>query len=84
MIDYALKQGGTQEWIDSSFYINKLTYSQYKEYFNRLNLKMIHENLTYSDFDLEFYIRFEEKLGLYPISDLITKFFDVLLEKGSR
>lgn len=84
LIDYALKQGVTQEWIDSSFYINKLTYSQYKEYFNRLNLNMMHENLTYSDFDLEFYIRFQEKLGLYPISDLITKFFDVLLEKDVR
>lgn len=81
IIEYCLENGVTQEWIDAFFYVNKLTYSHYKEYFRLLNLKIIHEKLVKRRLDLEFYKRFEDKLGLYPIFDLELDFFEVILCK---
>lgn len=79
VVDFCLKNGVTQEWIDAFYYVNKLTYAEYKEYFKLLNLNILHEKLVKRKLDLEFYERFEEKLGLYPISDLELDFFEVLL-----
>lgn len=80
VVDYCLKNGVTQDWIDAFYYVNKLTYSEYKEYFKLLDLEVIHEKLVKRKLDLEFYERFEEKLGLYPISDLELDFFEVILK----
>ncbi len=80
VVDYCLKNGVTQEWIDAFYYVNKLTYSEYKEYFKLLNFEILHEKLAKRKLDLEFYERFEEKLGLYPISDLELDFFEVILK----
>ncbi len=84
IVEYALSQGVEQWWIDAFYYVNKLTYSEYKEYFKILNLKIINEKLNYSKFDKEFYNRFEDKLGLYPIYDLEINFFNVLLSKQAE
>lgn len=80
--EYCLSQGVTQEWIDSFFYVNKLTYSHYKEYFRILNLELVHERLIKRNLDMDFYQRFESKLGLYPKFDLELDFFEVILVKG--
>lgn len=79
VVEYCLKNGVTQEWIDAFYCVNKLTYSHYKEYFKLLNLKVVHEKLTKRKLDMEFYERFEEKLGLYPVFDLELDFFEVVL-----
>lgn len=81
IIKYCLKKGVSQEWIDSNFYVNKLTYSHYKEYFRLLNLKMEYEHLIKRKLDLDFYNRFKDKLALYPKFDLELDFFNVLLSK---
>jgi len=63
--------------------LNKLTYAQYKEYFKLLGLEIEHEKLITRNIDIEFYARFEEKLGLYPIFDLELDFFYVTLVKSN-
>jgi len=83
LLPFAKKQGVEQWWIDAFFYVNKLTYSEYKEYFRILGLKMMHEKKITRPLDKELYERFEDKLGLYPISDLELDFFEVLLRRGS-
>jgi hypothetical protein len=81
VIQYALEQGVEQWWIDAFYFVNMLTYSAYKEYFSLLDLGIVFEKKHTRSVDLEFYERFEEKLGLYPISDLELDFFEVLLVK---
>jgi len=71
---------GKSSWADRYFEVNKLTYAQYKEYFKILNLKIEYEYLDKKELDWEFYERFEEKLGRYPIYDLELDFFTVLLK----
>jgi SAM-dependent methyltransferase len=81
IIEYCLKKGVSKEWIDAFFFVNKLTYCHYKEYFKLLSLEIVHEKLIKRKLDLEFYDRFQEKLGLYPIFDLELDFFEVVLKK---
>ncbi len=78
---YALSNGVEQWFIDAFYDLNKLTYAQYKEYFDMLHLEIVSEKKSIIPLDLEFYERFEDKLGLYPISDLETSFFEVYLRK---
>jgi cyclopropane fatty-acyl-phospholipid synthase-like methyltransferase len=63
--------------------LNKLTYCHYKEYFRILNLKIEFERLHKIPLDKDFYNRFKDKLELYPVFDLETAFFTVLLRKDS-
>lgn len=77
VIEFALSQGVERWWIDAFYYVSKLTYSEYKAYFNFLNLKLLDERLNYAKFDKAFYDRFEDKLGLYPIYNLEIDFFNV-------
>lgn len=79
IIEYCLENGVSKEWIYTSFYVNKLTYAEYKEYFRIMDLKIEHEKLYRRKLDFEFYHRFEEKLGLYPIFDLELNYFEVVL-----
>ena len=81
IVEYALENGVEQCWIDAFYYVNKLTYAKYKEYFQLLKLQIKEEWFVNRKFDFEFYHRFENKLGLYPISDLTLDFFNVILEK---
>lgn len=81
IIDYCLKNGVEMEWIERFFYINKLTYSHYKEYFSILKFNIDYEKLYLRPLDVDFYNRFREKLELYPVFDLKLDFFDVLLSK---
>ncbi len=62
--------------------LNKLTYSQYREYFRILNLQVEHEELRRVPLDREFYNRFREKLERYPIFDLELDYFRVLLRRA--
>ena len=79
--EFALENGVTQHNFDSFYYLNKLTYAQYKEYFSELNLHILSEQKTIRKLDIDFYDRFEDKLGLYPKHDLELDFFYVLLKK---
>lgn len=78
---YCHNNGVAQDYIDSFYFLNKATYSTYKEYFKILNFKIQYEYFNKRKIDMEFYKRFEDKLGLYPIFDLELDFFNVLLEK---
>lgn len=81
IVKFALKKGTEKEFIDAFFHLNKLTYAEYKEYFRILNLSIKSESQTIRELDREFYHRFEDKLGYYPISDLELDFFAVFLTK---
>lgn len=81
VIEYALKNGTEKWFVDAFYHLNKLTYAQYKEYFNTLNLDIESEYKTIRRIDYDFYNRFEDKLGYYPISDLELDFFGVYLLK---
>ena len=81
IIEYCLKNGVAKEYIDTFYFVNKVTYGTYKEYFKKLDLEIKQEFLNKRNLDIDFYRRFEDKLGLYPIFDLELDFFNVLLEK---
>lgn len=68
----------------TSAWLNKLTYSQYKEYFRILNLRIEHEELVKIPLDKDFYNRFKDKLERYPIFDLELDCFRVLLRKPEQ
>lgn len=79
--EFCLKHGVSKHWFDEYYYRNKLTYSQYKEYFELLNLGIGYEQLRKTKLDMDFYERFRDKLEKYPRSDLELDFFEVLLVK---
>lgn len=80
---YALRLGVEQSWIDSFYDCNKLTYSEYKEYFSILGFHIVDEHLKFSDLDVDFYNRFYDKLSLYPLYDLTLDYFAVILENDT-
>lgn len=82
--EFCLKNGVSKHWFDEYYYRNKLTYGQYKEYFEILNLGIEYEQLQKIELDMDFYERFKDKLGKYPIFDLELEFFNVLLVKDYR
>ena len=79
---YALDHGEEEGFIEKFYNVNKLTFAEYKEYFRILNLKILEQNRSIYKIDKGFYERFYDKLSLYPIFDLETKFFSVLLQKN--
>ncbi|MCL1976332.1 MAG: methyltransferase domain-containing protein [Firmicutes bacterium] len=81
VIDFAVQNGAERWYAEAFYYINKLTYPHYKEYFKLLKLDIIEESMTNRPLDYDFYQRFNDKLGLYPINDLELDFFNVLLKK---
>jgi len=80
--EFCLKHEVSKHWFDEYYYRNKLTYSQYKEYFELINLGVEYEQLRKTPLDMDFYERFKDKLERYPRSDLELDFFDVLLVKN--
>ena len=60
-------------------WVNKLTYAQYKLYFDFVDLSVEQEWLTSSKFDEGFYNRFEDVLSRYPKFDLTHDFINVIL-----
>jgi 2-polyprenyl-3-methyl-5-hydroxy-6-metoxy-1,4-benzoquinol methylase len=62
-------------------WLNKLTYAQYLLYFKKIGFIVKQEWLRNRELDKEFYKRFEEKLGAYPLFDLTLDFFNVVLKK---
>ncbi|MCI8443201.1 MAG: class I SAM-dependent methyltransferase [Provencibacterium sp.] len=81
LLPYVRSLGVEQWWIDAFYYVNKLTYAEYKQYFELLHLKILKEEKALRNLDWDFYERFEDKLGLYPVSDLELDFFGVLLQR---
>jgi len=79
--EFCLKNGVAKHWFDEYYYRNKLTYGQYKEYFELLNLGIEYEQFRKTKLDTDFYERFKDKLEKYPRSDLELDFFQVLLVK---
>jgi cyclopropane fatty-acyl-phospholipid synthase-like methyltransferase len=62
-------------------WVNKLTYSQYLDHFNRLSYSNRSCRATGSEFDEEFYERFHEQLSAYPKWDLAQDAISTVLER---
>lgn len=62
-------------------WVNKLTYPHYLLFFEMTGFAIEQEWLASRPLDEEFYKRFEDVLSRYPVLDLTTDFFDVLLSK---
>ncbi|MHC4592991.1 MAG: class I SAM-dependent methyltransferase [Planctomycetota bacterium] len=62
-------------------WVNKLTYPHYLLFFEMTGFSIEQEWLASRPLDEKFYKRFEDVLSRYPILDLTTDFFDVLLTK---
>jgi hypothetical protein len=62
-------------------WVNKLTYSQYRNYFDLIGFYSKKVWLTTSTFDQEFYARFESTLSAYPVFDLSHDFVYAVLER---
>lgn len=80
--EFCLKHSVSRHWFEEYYYRNKLTYSQYRQYFDILNLGVEFEQLQRTELDRDFYERFKDKLERYPKSDLELEFFHVLLVKN--
>lgn len=63
------------------YWVNRLTYDTYQRYFDLLGFEVAHLGFTERELDREFYERFEDVLGRYPISDLTRDFFTAVLRK---
>ncbi len=61
--------------------MNRLTWDHYERYFDQLGFRVRHVRIYEGKWDQEFYERFEDVLGRYPITDLKRDYFVVVLEK---
>lgn len=60
-------------------WVNKLTYSGYRHYFEILGFEVQREWFSCSPFDEDFYSRFEDVLSRYPRTDLERDFLHAIL-----
>jgi len=79
--EYAIQHGADPGFVSSFYDVNKLTYAEYKEYFNLLKMEILKEEFTLYQVDEDFYERVSDKLSLYPFFDLERDYFKVLLKK---
>lgn len=66
-----------------SAWVNRLSWLHYEHYFGKIGFKFRHLHFDESEFDEDFYRRFEDILGRFPRWDLTKDFFLVVLEKPS-
>ncbi|GEP58616.1 class I SAM-dependent methyltransferase [Reyranella soli] len=66
-----------------AFWCNKLTYQQYLFYFRKLGFHVTFERFNQDMFDHKTFRQYEQRLELYPMWDLKTDFFKVVLEFDS-
>lgn len=66
------------------WWLNKLTYAEYQRYFELLGFIVEREWISTRELDREFYERFEDVLGRYPLFDLTHDFLDVVLTLDPR
>ena len=64
-------------------WVNKLTYSGYRHYFEILGFEVQREWFSCSPFDEDLYSRFEDVLSRYPKTDLERDFLNAILVQGS-
>jgi SAM-dependent methyltransferase len=64
-----------------SAWVNRLTWSQYEDYFRQIGFTMHSLRFSETPLDEAFYARFSDILGRYPKWDLTKDFFHVVLEK---
>ena len=63
-------------------WVNKLTYAQYKHYFELLDFQVERHWFASMPLDTDFYNRFEDVLSRYPKSDLMHDFLHTILVKS--
>lgn len=66
------------------YWCNRLSYQHYLNYFRQLGFYVTYENLIRDKFDQEYYDANEKYLGMYPLYDLKTHGFQVVLEFDSE
>lgn len=69
--------------LGGSYWCNKLTYQQYIYYFRRLGFHITYERFNQDMFSSKTFEKYEDELDLYPMWDLKTDFFRVVLEFDS-
>lgn len=84
LVEYALSAGADPEYVYANYSVNKVTYGTYKEYFRLLGFTIQDEKLRFRPLDVEFYKRFEDKLGRYPIFDLTLDSFALILKNDGK
>lgn len=62
-------------------WVNRLSWVHYRSYFARLGFRLRTVKFDRSEFDEDFYNRFEDTLGRFPRWDLTTEYFLAVLEK---
>ncbi|HTY72912.1 MAG TPA: methyltransferase domain-containing protein [Actinomycetes bacterium] len=62
-------------------WVNRLSWGHYERYIAEIGFRLRHLSFSSSPFDEEFYRRFEDVLGRFPVEDLKRDFFNVVLEK---
>lgn len=67
-----------------SAWVNRLSWRHYEFYFERIGFRLRHVHFTESEFDEEFYQRFEDILGRFPRWDLTKNYFLAVLEKPAE
>ena len=65
-------------------WVNRLTWDAYQAHFARLGFIVRRASFQQVKLDLELYERFEHILGRYKMWDLVTDYFNVVLEKPTR
>lgn len=66
---------------DGSAWVNKLTWNHYERYIDNIGYRLRLLQFQHADWDEEFYLRFEDKLGRIPRTDLARDYFLAVLEK---
>jgi SAM-dependent methyltransferase len=64
-----------------SEWVNRLSWNHYERYIAETGFRLRHRGFAETALDEEFYHRFEDVLGRFPIQDLKRDFFNVVLEK---
>lgn len=72
------KHGRTTE---GSAWVNRLSWHHYQRYFAEVGFRVRHTALQECEWDQEFYERFEDVLGRYPMTDLKQDYFLAVLER---
>jgi SAM-dependent methyltransferase len=63
-------------------WVNRMTIAEYLVVSRDAGFEIVNVKLERTPVDLDFYLRFEDKLGRYPALDLETNFMTLILEKS--
>lgn len=69
---------------EGSSWVNKLSWVHYERYIEQIGYRLRRIQFQEAAWDEDFYLRFEDKLGRIPRTDLVRDYFLAVLEKPAR